>query len=357
MASLLGSQTREKVLRYLVQNPYKKAKDISDATGLNYKNTFKILKELVKENVLLEKDKLYFVSSNFIMNVKILSDSLMRNYSKEFFFRNKYDLYNTLTATAKDDKITKKVNKIMDDWIIKKLNDWYSKFYDLQNKEYKEIKKILSSLESPKNMLEIGCGTGRLTFKLAKDFKKIVAIDEKKVNIDYCKKLSKTKKIQFLHSTAKDFKSNKKFDVIFFSWMGLHYHEDYDEIIKHLKKFLSKKGVIIIFDAYFETEYIKILQLIRNRDMADAKKKKEKLNDYLAKEFGNLSNQILFTEYQFPTIEELVNNFKIELTLEESHIWTKEDENKIKEYLQTKKDPLKVQEGLVVSVIRNKSTK
>ena len=31
--------------------------------------------------------------------------------------------------------------------------------------------------------------------------------------------------------------------------------------------------------------------------------------------------------------------------------------NKIKEYLQTKKDPLKVQEGLVVSVIRKESTK
>lgn len=118
MYSILASETKEKILRYLTRNPYKTAKEISDTTKVNYKHTFKILKEFLEKDIALEKNKKYYLKSDFIAYIKIFSDTLMKNYSKEFFFKNKYDLYNVLSSTDKDDKVTKKIEKIMDDWVM-----------------------------------------------------------------------------------------------------------------------------------------------------------------------------------------------------------------------------------------------
>jgi 2-polyprenyl-3-methyl-5-hydroxy-6-metoxy-1,4-benzoquinol methylase len=358
MYSLMGSETKEKVLKYLVANTYKTAKEISTNAGVGYKHTFKILKEFLNEEIVLEKDKKYYLKSEFIAYIKRISDSLVQNYSKELFFKNKFDIYNTLSASYSEEKIIGKIDKIIDAWIMKKLDDWYSKYYDPENKEYEEVRKIiLSKFDKNVSILEIGTGTGRLTFKFAKDFKHVTAIDKEQSHIDYCKKVSKSKNIEFIHSTAKEFKSNKKFDVIIFSWMGLHYQEDYKEIIHNLEPFMNKKAMIIVLDAYFETEYIKILQLIRKRNMEEIKIKKEEMNDFLIKRFGNIDQKVLFTRYVFPSIEELINNFKIELTLEESHIWTKEDEEKIKKYIESKKNFLTIQEGLWLTIVNKSSTK
>lgn len=352
MYSILASETKEKILHYLAKNPYVNAKKVSEGTKVNYKHAFKILKEFVDKNIVLEKNKNYYLKSEFIDYVKRFSDTLMKNYSKEFFFKNKYDLYNVLSSTYKDDSVTKKVEKIMEDWVMKKLSDWYSKFYDPEDIEYSELKKIIKQAPKRDSILELGCGTGRLTFKLARDFKNIDAIDEDESNIEYCKKISSSKKVNFLNFSAKNYKSKKKYDVILFSWMGLHYHKDYDEIIKNIQKFMHKNTTIIILDAYHETEYIEILQLIRSRDMGDVKILKENLNNYLIKKFKNFEQKVIFTKYKFPSIEELINNFRIELTLEESHIWTKEDEEKIRNYIEKKKDSLIVQEGLWLTVIK-----
>ena len=357
MYSLLGSLTKEKILKYLVKHPYSKMMEISKATGVTYKNTYKIMKELQEKEIVLKKNHKFYLKSDFIAYIKKLSNGMLRNYSKEVLFRNKFDLYNTLSSTYVDKKISSKIDKLMDTWITQKLDDWYSKYYDPENLEYTELKKeILSNHKKDYKILEVGCGTGRLTFKLAKDFKKVVAIDNEKINVDYCKKKSSNKRIDFAHSTASNFESKEKFDIILLSWIGLHYQEDFNEILEALEKVMKKNSKLIILDAYYGTEYVKILQMIRKRDLNEVKLKKEKVNTYLIKKFENLKQNVFFTKYKFPSIEELINNFKIELTLEESHVWTQEDEDKIKQYLHKKKDPLIVQEGFWMTVVTKKST-
>ena len=138
----------------------------------------------------------------------------------------------------------------------------------------------------------------------------------------------------------------------------MHYQDDLEKILKKVKELSKKNGLLIILDAYYDTEYIKILKLLREVNLDVIKLKKQQLDNSLIKEFGNIGKEVLFTQYKFPSIEELINNFKIELTLEESRVWTKDGEKKLREYLSGLKNPLVLQEGLWISKsIVNKSTK
>mgnify|MGYP001617278911 FL=1 len=77
MYSILASETKEKILDYLAKNPYKNAKSISEGSGVNYKHTFKILKEFIDKDIVLEKNKTYYLKSDFIGYIKRFSDTLM----------------------------------------------------------------------------------------------------------------------------------------------------------------------------------------------------------------------------------------------------------------------------------------
>ena len=52
-------------------------------------------------------------------------------------------------------------------------------------------------------------------------------------------------------------------------------------------------------------------------------------------------------------MKSVIDNFRIELTIEESHVWTKDDEDKLKEYLLGKKNSLIIGEGIWISVVKN----
>lgn len=138
-------------------------------------------------------------------------------------------------------------------------------------------------------------------------------------------------------------------------WIGLHYQENKEKILTNINSLLNEKGRVIILDAYYETEYIKILQMIRpTTDLMKVKELKEKLDTLLLEKFDNFNQSIVLNKYSFPSKEEIIENFKIELTLEESHIWVKEDENKLKEYLLTKENT-DIGEGLYVTSLSKKS--
>ncbi len=353
MYHLFGSKTKSEVIIYLLNNPYKTAKKISDDTNIKYKNSHKILKELMQEGIVLKKQKKYYLKSQFIEFLKKLSDSALKNYADTLVVKNNLDLYNTLINFYPEEKIKNNVDELIETWLVEKLDDWYSKSYDLENKEYERIKELIQEKFKTKKIkiLEVGSGTGRLAKKLAKTFEKIKGIDIEEKYIKYSNNKYKIKNLNFEKANIENYKEKEKYDVILFSWMGLHYQKNIDKIIKNTKKLIKKDGLIIILDAYYETEYMKILQLIREEDMSKIKLLKEHLNQKLIKEFKNLTQEVLLTKYTFKEIQEVINNFKIELTLEESRIWTKEDEEKLKKYLLTKKQPLEIGEGLWITKI------
>lgn len=353
MYSLFGSKTKSDIITYLLNNPHKTAKQISQETKINYKNTHKILNELLDEQIISKKQRSYYLKSQFIESLKKVSDSGLKNYTDYLVIKNNLDLYNTLISLYPEENIKNDVDELIENWLVKKLDDWYSKNYDLENKEYEKIKEIILNRFQTKKLkiLEIGSGTGRLASKLAKDFEKVKGIDLEEKYIKYCEKKHKRKNLQFENANIEKYEDKEKYDVILFSWMGLHYQKNIDKIIHNTKKLIKKQGLILIIDAYYETEYIKILQLIREENLGEIKLLKENLNQKLISEFKNLKQEILLTKYTFKDIQEVINNFKIELTLEESRIWTKEDEEKLKKHLLKKKQPLIIGEGLWITKI------
>jgi SAM-dependent methyltransferase len=358
MFNLFNSEAKDKIFNYLINKPNSSIKEISNNIKLNYKYIYKILNEFENKKIINKNNKgKYFISNEYIHFLKNKIDNLIKNYSSTIHVKNNLDLYNVLINFYPEDSISKKIDILIENWLLDKLNDWYEKYYDPENKEYEKIKEIISNkFKSNKlNILEVGCGTGRITKKLTFDFSKITAIDKEKSYIDYCKKNLNFKNLKLFHNDIDNFKSYEKFDVIIFSWIGLHYQKNIDQILENIKNNLLKKGsLVIILDAYYDTEYIRILQMLREENLDIIKLKKESLNTRIIKLFKNFKEEILFTYYDFKNTQNFINNFKIELTLEESFFWTKEQEEKIKNYLLNKKEnKYIVEEGLWISYFSN----
>jgi ubiquinone/menaquinone biosynthesis C-methylase UbiE len=93
----------------------------------------------------------------------------------------------------------------------------------LQDPEGIEIKTVLKHLSfAGKDVLEIGCGDGRLTFKYAEMARRVVAIDPLDAGIDKAKSdqpKNLHRKVEFRVGYGEKLTfPDQSFDVVFFSW-------------------------------------------------------------------------------------------------------------------------------------------
>jgi 2-polyprenyl-3-methyl-5-hydroxy-6-metoxy-1,4-benzoquinol methylase len=103
----------------------------------------------------------------------------------------------------------------------------------------------------PKNcncILDVGCGTGELTKKLAPFSKEIIGIDVSENMINEAKKRNGDEKIKYIKISVEKYleETEKQFDVII-SIAALH-HMNEEEILKIMKNKLTKDGKILILD-------------------------------------------------------------------------------------------------------------
>ncbi|MEE9430768.1 MAG: class I SAM-dependent methyltransferase [Melioribacteraceae bacterium] len=131
---------------------------------------------------------------------------------------------------------------------------WYDGlFYDKliapnQDKLFKQIKDII---EPNCSVLDVGCGTGRLSFQLASHCKTVVGIDLSSKNISVANsnlEKSKYSNISFVHSNALELqeKTNMKFDYAITTYV---IHEiDIDDRLVLLNEMKQIANQIIIGD-------------------------------------------------------------------------------------------------------------
>jgi len=135
----------------------------------------------------------------------------------------------------------------------------YSKYYDLlyKDKNYQEefdyIQKIISKHGSPgKNILDIGCGTGKHLNHFKDAGYNIAGVDlSENMIIEAKKHLNQEEDL--ICSKASEFKFNKKFDIIISLFHVMSYQTSNDEIEKvfyNVAEHLNNGG-LFIFDFWY----------------------------------------------------------------------------------------------------------
>ena len=105
------------------------------------------------------------------------------------------------------------------------------------------------------SILELGCGTGRVTFPLAEKAKQVIGVDISKEMISKAKKQVKRENIEFLLGDMTSLNLNTKFDLIIAPFRVLQALETENEVLKSLKtikRHMSSKGlgILNIFNPY-----------------------------------------------------------------------------------------------------------
>ncbi|QQY80360.1 methyltransferase family protein [Keratinibaculum paraultunense] len=127
---------------------------------------------------------------------------------------------------------------------------------------YMYIEEIFNEFNyKPKNILEMACGTGNLTYYLANTGYDLTCFDisSDMLSIAY-NKLNKFKNVKLLNQDMVDFHINENFDVIISACDSINYIENEKNLLntfKNVKKHL-KPGGMFIFDinSYYKLKYI-----------------------------------------------------------------------------------------------------
>jgi ubiquinone/menaquinone biosynthesis C-methylase UbiE len=101
-----------------------------------------------------------------------------------------------------------------------------------------------SIIVTDKKVLDVGCGTGNITTKLAEVAKRVHGIDASNNMIDYAKQHygpGDRRNMSFEHCFAEDFTTQKKYNLAL-SFFCLHWIEDKQKAIQQINHALSSKG-------------------------------------------------------------------------------------------------------------------
>lgn len=143
--------------------------------------------------------------------------------------------------------------------------EWASK-YDPCNSEMGFLNSL--SRINGARVLDLGCGTGRLSYRLAEIADYVVGLDNDLLSLDVCEKkknlTGKTSRCKFIYGDMQTFQFSETFDSVIFSW-SLYQASDMNRAVKNAAKALNDKGTLIVIQPFggdqeeiFDVEYKKI---------------------------------------------------------------------------------------------------
>lgn len=126
--------------------------------------------------------------------------------------------------------------------------DAWCNHYDHSEEEMKTVHRYISFFQ--KDILEIGCGTGRFTQKmLSDDPTSIIAIDNSPESLEIAKIKITDKRVSFVCMDAYEYHSffnrQQTFDYVVFSW-SLHKLKHIASVLGNYKRLLNPNGALII---------------------------------------------------------------------------------------------------------------
>ncbi len=129
--------------------------------------------------------------------------------------------------------------------------------YDIEKRQHNEAKlsfdyiKKYIPLNKQFHVLDIGCGTGILTLKVATQVKTLVAVDNSQGMLDVLDKKIKQQNIKNVRTLFHDITKNnlpfRNFDLVF-STKTIHHIYDIDDFFKYVYSILDENGYVCIID-------------------------------------------------------------------------------------------------------------
>ncbi len=307
--------------------------------SVSYQYVHKSLIYLEKHMLVVKSKSKYSLNSDYLLSLKEFLTKSSNEYSldQNVFFQSITGSLLRVFSKDEAETIAKELVQNINRKIMKKLDEWYSYYYD---PEGKELAAILSQADfKNKVVLELGSGTGRLSSQLASKCKAIIAVDHNKDVIEYCKeKFKNTKNVTFINQSLTDLKNlpYKNFDIVLSGWTGIHYAKNLKQIIEKFHSLLKNNGKLIILESFPESEYVEILNILQPKE-DDITYKQNLLTKELFNQFKTVDKKIVSLHYVFPNYEKLEETFKIELEYEEGLYWRESDSVALKKYFEGKK--------------------
>lgn len=175
------------------------------------------------------------------------------------------------------------------------------------------IKAILENSDiSNKNILEIGCGSGRITKDLAKHAKSVTAIDPDNKSLKQAKENIKANNITFIKGSGEDlsFLNLEKFDTVVYS-LSLHHipYQKMESSLIQATELLNNSGQIIVIEPNKKGSLIEMEEKFNVGD-GDETFVKEKAKEAI-KSLQNwevVKKQYFSTLFYFDNEKDFINN-------------------------------------------------
>lgn len=157
--------------------------------------------------------------------------------------------------------IGKLVRDLMPGPVHRDVIDWYTSIAEAFDRRYRSapsflerhrlLTRVLASYGGPeKRALDVGCGTGVLSFAMAKAAQSVLAIDGSEEMIRICRQkqqADRAENVRFAHCQIAElpWRVAEQFDVILCSSV-LEYVDDLDAVLASLRALLAPEGVLVL---------------------------------------------------------------------------------------------------------------
>lgn len=136
-----------------------------------------------------------------------------------------------------------------------------SEYYDAFTTQTDDINFYKRFVDKDKSLLELGCGTGRVTFPLSKMVKSVVAVDISEEMLDRAKGRNKTTNIDFVLGDITKIDLNHKVDLIiapFRVMQALETEEETNGFLDVVRNHLAADGkaILNVFNPYLPVDKI-----------------------------------------------------------------------------------------------------
>lgn len=202
--------------------------------------------------------------------------------------------------------------------------------YDPDNLELENIRRLVH-IEG-KDILEIGCGNGRLTRFLAKHAKRVVGIDKDSKMIESARKLTSQDNISYATMDALDLSVEGSFDIVLFTWSLVCIYKQEEIALQNAKQVLKDKGSLVLVEPGGPSDYGKVVKPYLPKDYPEVDIT-ESYEQPIIKVFGTEPKKIgpVKIPYRFHDLEETTAVFRF--AIEEWHKQKVSSEDALKESL------------------------